>query len=58
MHLQSVCPTTDGYTWCLGLYSGRCCMIEALFTLETNSLPYMYLILIQIQELKSLADEM
>lgn len=52
MHLQPVLPLTDALA--LGLYSDSFCTTEALFTLEANSLQYVYLILIQIQELKSL----
>lgn len=56
IYSQPAPPLTEALA--LGLYSGSFCMTEALFTLETNSLQYVYLILIQIQELKSLTDEM
>jgi len=48
------CPTTDRCSCCHGACSGFG-TTEALFTLETNSLGYVELI-IQKQQLKGLAD--
>lgn len=56
MHLQPACPTIDRCT-CSRTIQWHILHAEALFTLETSSLQYMCLILIQIQELKSLAEK-
>lgn len=53
-HLPPVLPLTGNC--CQGQHRGVC-MTAAFFTLETNSLAYVELI-IQIQQLKGLADQM